>query len=159
MLQVRIFYLNPKTLIQDHQSYFKQFLQILSFATTRDEIDEKFNEYHEAKIELRNHQVRWSFNIIYVNFTKTSIFSQIAENKRLRVVEEAEKARKREERCQKKEDDKTPDNADDKKQKEDDMVKLTDRQREALVAQKEKEDRERQKKEDMKRAEAVEVKA
>lgn len=75
MLQVRIFYLNPKTLIQDHQSYFKQFLQILSFATTRDEIDEKFNEYHEAKIELRNHQVRWSFNIIYVNFTKTSIFS------------------------------------------------------------------------------------
>ena len=40
-------------------------LQILSFTTPRDEIDEKFNEYHEAKSELRNHVVcKLSINTI-----------------------------------------------------------------------------------------------
>ena len=58
--------------------------QILSFATVRDEIDEKFNELREAKEELRQHQ--------------------IGENKRQRLVEEAVKAKKREEFMQKKEE-------------------------------------------------------
>merc|ERR1712141_620483 len=49
--------------------------QILSFATVRDEIDEKFNELREAKEELRQHQ--------------------IGENKRQRLVEEAVKAKQR----------------------------------------------------------------
>ena len=34
-------------------------LQILSFTTPRDEVDEKFNELQEAKSDLRNHQVRY----------------------------------------------------------------------------------------------------
>ncbi len=32
--------------------------QILTFATIRDEIDERFNDLIEAKSELRTHQVR-----------------------------------------------------------------------------------------------------
>ena len=34
-------------------------LQILSFTTPRDEVDEKFNELQEAKSDLRNHQVSY----------------------------------------------------------------------------------------------------
>jgi hypothetical protein len=40
-------------------------LQILSFTTPRDEIDEKFNELQEAKSELRNHQVNSKFFFIF----------------------------------------------------------------------------------------------
>merc|ERR1711894_842635 len=58
--------------------------QILSFATVRDEIDEKFNEKRKAKEEIRQHQ--------------------IGKNKRQRLVEEAVKAKKREEFMQKKEE-------------------------------------------------------
>ena len=60
-------------------------LQIMSYATVRDEIDEKFNELFEAKSELRNHQ--------------------ISENKRQKQFEEAEKAKRREEKIQKKEEE------------------------------------------------------
>merc|ERR1712083_440788 len=59
--------------------------QILSYATVRDEIDEKFNDMIEAKADLRVHLIE--------------------ENKRQRQVDEAEKAKRREERLQKKEDE------------------------------------------------------
>jgi hypothetical protein len=44
-----------------------------------------------------------------------------------------------------------------KKQKDEDLAKLTDRQREAIMAQKEKEEKDRQKKEDQKKSEAAAV--
>jgi hypothetical protein len=87
-------------------------------------------------------------------------FFQIAENKRVRLAEEAEKVRKREEKNQKKEDDlKVAENPTDenKKPKEDELIKMTDRQREALTAQKEKEEKDRQRKEDLKKSEAQAV--
>lgn len=132
--------------------------QILSYANVRDEIDEKFNELTEAKTELRAHQ--------------------IGENKRQRLIEEAVRAKKREERLQKKEDG-NPKKANDKEDKEEKEkesekemkekekkkeetvngltdVHLTERQREAIQAQKDKEEKERQRKEDIKRSEALE---
>ncbi len=115
--------------------------QILSYATIRDEIDEKFNELQEAKYELRAHQIN--------------------ENKRQRQLDEAERAKKREERMQKKEEEiKEKEN---KKEAaaaaaaappDSEEPNLTDRQKEAIQAQKEKEEREKQKKEEIKKSEA-----
>merc|ERR1712024_32379 len=59
--------------------------QILSYATVRDEIDERFNDLLEAKADLRGHITE--------------------ENKRQRQVEEAERLKRKEERIQKKEED------------------------------------------------------
>ena len=79
------------------------------------------------------------------------------------MAQEAEKARKKEETSQKKEDDlKVAENAststeDQKKTKDDELAKMTDRQREAIMAQKEKEEKDRQKKEDSKKLEAQAV--
>ena len=121
--------------------------QVLSYASVRDEIDEKFMELSDAKYELRTHQ--------------------IAENKRIKQLEEAEKAKRREERIAKKEgelkkdENKTEEAKDEVKKeptkKEDDeadVAHLTERQREAIRAQKEKENKEKQKQEDIKRSEA-----
>merc|ERR1712060_997333 len=73
--------------------------QILSFATVRDEIDEKFNELREAKEELRQHQ--------------------IGENKRQRLVEEAVKAKKKEEKLKAQEkENQAKQNKDDKSKNE-----------------------------------------
>ena len=89
----------------------------------------------------------------------SGLLFQMAENKRRREAEEAEKIRKREERekgMKKEEEPKPEENVDEaaKKQKDEDVAKLTDRQREALTAQKEKEEKDRQKKEDLKKSEA-----
>ena len=141
--------------------------QILSFATVRDEIDEKFNELREAKEELRQHQ--------------------IGENKRQRLVEEAVKAKKREEFMQKKEEKlkaqekeiQQKQNKDESKVKENDKlvngdandpkeikkkdsepppeVFMTERQRLAIQTQKEKEEKELQKKEDILKSQAYET--
>ena len=139
--------------------------QILSFATVRDEIDEKFNELREAKEELRQHQ--------------------IGENKRQRLVEEAVKAKKREEFMQKKEEKlkaqekETQQSKDENKAKENEkMVNgdgndpkdtkkkdsetppeayMTERQRLAIQTQKEKEEKELQKKEDILKSQAYET--
>ena len=142
--------------------------QILSFATIRDEIDEKFNELREAKEELRQHQ--------------------ISENKRQRLVEEAVKAKRREEFMQKKEEklkaqekenqlkqqkdegkgkeneEKVPngDASDAKEIKKKDSepppeVYMTERQRLAIQSQKEKEEKELQKKEDILKSQAYET--
>ena len=120
--------------------------QVLSYASVRDDIDEKFMELSDAKYELRSHQ--------------------IAENKRIKQLEEAEKAKRREERIAKKEGElKTDENkmeeAKDevkkepkKEEPEADDAHLTERQREAIRAQKEKENKEKQKQEDIKRSEA-----
>merc|ERR1712223_2254244 len=100
----------------------------------------------------------------------------IEENKRQRQVDEAEKAKRKEERLQKKEDEikaqennqktATSDNADgvenSEKKVEADTIAvqippellLTDRQREGIQAQKDKEDREKLKKEEIKKSEA-----
>lgn len=45
-------------------------LQVLSFTTPRDEIDEKFNELQEAKSELRNHQVRFCSSVVFFSEVK-----------------------------------------------------------------------------------------
>ena len=128
--------------------------QVLTFANVRDDIDEKFNDLVEAKAELRNHQ--------------------IAENKRRRDVEETEKAKRREERIQKKEGelkekenksgkdggDATTANGEVKKpdsKKAPPEVHMTERQREAIQSQKEKEERDRNRKEEIKRGEAYMV--
>merc|ERR1712203_501094 len=57
--------------------------QILSYATVRDEIDEKFNDMLEAKADLRQHTIH--------------------ENKRQRQVDEAERLERKKEREEKKE--------------------------------------------------------
>ena len=138
--------------------------QILSFATVRDEIDEKFNELREAKEELRQHQ--------------------IGENKRQRLVEEAVKAKKREEFMQKKEEKlKAQEKENQAKQNKDDKSKteklvngdatdskeakkesetppevyMTERQRLAIQTQKEKEEKELQKKEEILKSQAHET--
>ena len=141
--------------------------QILSFATVRDEIDEKFNELREAKEELRQHQ--------------------IGENKRQRLVEEAVKAKKREEFMQKKEEKlkaqekeiQQKQSKDENKAKENDKLVngdatdpkdtkkkdsetppeayMTERQRLAIQTQKEKEEKELQKKEDILKSQAYET--
>ena len=141
--------------------------QILSFATVRDEIDEKFNELKEAKEEMRQHQ--------------------IGENKRQRLVEEAVKAKKREEFMQKKEEklkaqekenqqkqskvdpkgketeklvngDATDSKDSNKKDSEPPPEAfMTERQRLAIQAQKEKEEKELQKKEDILKSQAYET--
>merc|ERR1712083_511105 len=112
--------------------------QIMGYATVRDEIDEKFNDMVEAKADLRAHFIE--------------------ENKRQRQVDEAEKAKRKEERLQKKEDEikaqennqktTTSDNVDggensEKKVEADTNavqippeLLLTDRQREGIQAQK-----------------------
>ena len=106
-------------------------LQIMSYATVRDEIDEKFNELTEAKSELRNHQ--------------------IGENKRKKEFEEAEKAKKKEEKIQKKEEElKEKENPSSEPQKA--SEKQTDRQKEAVLAQKEKEEKDRLRKEEIQRS-------
>lgn len=79
------------------------------------------------------------------------------ENKRIRVLDEAKKAQKREEFNQKKDEEKTQDSVGEKRLMDEDIVKLTDRQREAFVAQKEKEERNKQRKEEMRRADAAQV--
>ena len=142
--------------------------QILSFATVRDEIDEKFNDLREAKEELRQHQ--------------------IGENKRQRLVEEAVKAKRREEFMQKKEEKlkaqekenqqkqqkeegKEKESAEnlpngdvndskDAKKKESEIppeVHMTERQRLAIQSQKEKEEKELQKKEEILKSQAYET--
>ena len=141
--------------------------QILSFATVRDEIDEKFNELREAKEELRQHQ--------------------IGENKRQRLVEEAVKAKKREEFMQKKEEKlKAQEKESQQKQNKEDIkgkeneklvngeaneskdlkkkdsehppeVFMTERQRLAIQTQKDKEEKELQKKEDILKSQAYET--
>merc|ERR1712226_1090273 len=138
--------------------------QIHSFATVRDEIDEKFNELREAKEELRQHQ--------------------ISENKRQRLVEEAVKAKKREEFMQKKEEKlKAQEKENQQKQNKDDKSKneklvngdstdakdskkesetppevyMTERQRLAIQTQKEKEEKELQKKEEILKSQAHET--
>ena len=104
-------------------------LQIMSYATVRDEIDEKFNELTEAKSELRNHQ--------------------IGENKRQKQFEEAEKAKRKEEKIQKKEEElKEKEATEPQKASE----KQTDRQKEAVLAQKEKEEKDRLRKEEIQRS-------
>ena len=133
--------------------------QILSFATVRDEIDEKYNDVTEAKAELRNHQ--------------------IAENKRKRAIEEAEKEKRKEERMQIAENKKTQEkkdgdskeggeeNSEDKEAAKKESNKkqppaplpveahLTERQRLAIQSQKEKEERDRQREEDAKKEKAA----
>ena len=100
--------------------------QILSYATVRDEIDERFNDLLEAKADLRGHITE--------------------ENKRQRQVEEAERLKRKEERIQKKEEDdkkqnknQNPEDAaegeptEEKKKKEEEIpaeALMTDRQRE-----------------------------
>merc|ERR1712226_1224597 len=138
--------------------------QILSFATVRDEIDEKFNELKEAKEEMRQHQ--------------------IGKNKRQRLVEEAVKAKKREEFMQKKEEKlKAQEKENQQKQNKDDKSKneklvngdstdakdskkesetppevyMTERQRLAIQTQKEKEEKELQKKEEILKSQAHET--
>merc|ERR1719410_2417738 len=64
--------------------------QILSYATIRDEIDERFNDLLEAKADLRGHIIE--------------------ENKRQRGVEEAERNKRKEERMKKIEENKKQDN-------------------------------------------------
>lgn len=115
--------------------------QILTYATVRDEIDEKLNEYHEAKSELREHK--------------------IAENKRQKILEESEKQRKKEEKGKKKETDlKAQENVVPNGKEEhppvENNIPLTERQRLALQTQKEKEEKERIRKEEIKRSEAWE---
>ncbi|XP_059088369.1 bromodomain adjacent to zinc finger domain protein 1A-like [Tigriopus californicus] len=115
--------------------------QILTYATVRDEIDEKLNEYHEAKSELREHK--------------------IAENKRQRILEESEKQRKKEEKGKKKDtDSKAQENALPNGKEEhpptENNIPLTERQRLALQTQKEKEEKDRIRKEEIKRSEAWE---
>lgn len=138
--------------------------QILSYATVRDDIEDRFVELTEAKSELRTHM--------------------IAVNKRLREKEEAEKAQRREERMQKKEEElkvaennvgggkkedkdsqetteKKEDDDDDKDKKRRkrevaDAAHLTERQRLAIQAQKEKEEKEKQRKEEIKQSAAYE---
>ena len=51
-------------------------LQILSFTTPRDEIDEKFNELQEAKSELRNHQVNSQLFFIFKSPTIFILFTK-----------------------------------------------------------------------------------
>ena len=132
--------------------------QILSFASIRDDIEERFIELTEAKSDLRAHQ--------------------IAENRRLRDEDEARRAKKREERLQKKEEDvaKKDDQEPEKKEKEGNNeaeeakeekkkkkpkeepfpeAHLTERQRLAIQSQKEKEEKERQRKEEIKKSEAL----
>jgi bromodomain adjacent to zinc finger domain protein 1A len=116
--------------------------QILSFASVRDTIDERFGEYVEAKAELREHK--------------------IAENKRIKAQDVAEKQKRRDMRMQKKEDDLK---AQEKKTEEDKQSKeatssdahLTERQKLALQSQKEKEEKKKQKEEEMRREEAAET--
>ena len=125
--------------------------QILSFATVRDEVDEKYNEYFEAKSELREHK--------------------ISENKRKRELEESEKQKRREEKGKKKEEELKKDetgNEDENKDKDkeeekkkptkkfDEPPALTERQRLAIQSQKDKEEQDRQRKEEIKRSEAWE---
>ena len=117
--------------------------QILSFATVRDEVDEKYNDFYEAKSELRNHR--------------------IAENKRKRDIEEAEKEKRKEERAQKKEGEiKSQEGAEKdgeaQKKKESENLPieahLTERQRLAILSKKEEKEREKQKEEEKKRDQA-----
>lgn len=116
--------------------------QILTFATARDVIDERFHELAEAKLELRN--------------------QQIAENKRIRGIEEAEKQKRKEEEKKRKEEkmQKKEDNLKEQEKGNDpfggDGANLTERQRLAIQSQKEKEEREKQKREELKRVEALE---
>ncbi len=118
--------------------------QILSFASVRDVIDERFVELGEARLELRGHQ--------------------IAENKRQKALEEAEKQKRKEMRMQKKEgelkvqENKKDDGGKAASKKEDILpdAHLTERQRLAIQAQKEKEEKKRQKEEDLKREEVHE---
>ena len=113
--------------------------QILSYATVRDEVDERFNDLVEAKYELRTHQIN--------------------ENKRIRQNDELRRQKLKEERIQMKEDAlKEKENKKEKIEeniaKDEALAHLTDRQREAIQAQKEKEERDTQRKEDIKRSEA-----
>merc|ERR1711890_205199 len=59
--------------------------QILSYATVRDEVDERFNDLLEAKADLRAHITE--------------------ENKRQRQVEEAERIKRKEERLRRREEE------------------------------------------------------
>ncbi len=136
--------------------------QILSFASVRDVIDDRFMELTEAKMELRSHQ--------------------IAENKRQKAVEEAEKQKRKEMRLQKKEEElkaqenkkqeedkgeeKGASKPEEKPKKEEKPVKkddilpdahLTERQRLAIQSQKEKEEKRKLKEEELKREEAYET--
>ena len=133
-------------------------LQVLSFATVRDDIEERYNEYVEAKAELRRHQ--------------------ISENKKIREKEEKEREKRKQERMQKKETElknqeagkssgdaaaaaeaEEAKAAEEKKKKEEALppeAHLTERQRLAIQAAKEKEEREKQKKAEMERYGAVE---
>ncbi len=115
--------------------------QILSFASIRDVIDDRFAEMGEAKVELRAHQ--------------------IAENKRQKAVEEEEKKKRKEMRLQKKEDDlkaQEEKKEESKPPKKEDLLPdahLTERQRLAIQSQKEKEEQKKQRDEEIKRDRAM----
>merc|ERR1712062_113005 len=126
--------------------------QMLSYAAVRDEVDDRFIELSDAKYELRQHR--------------------IDENKRIKQMEEAEKLKRKEERMAQKEAElKEKESLNNQKEEElkdkenqskdttgkkiepaatkkvdpvETTVHLTDRQREAIQSQKEKEGKEKQ---------------
>jgi bromodomain adjacent to zinc finger domain protein 1A len=131
-------------------------LQILSFATVRDDIEERYLDYTEAKSELRRHMIN--------------------ENKKVKEKEEIEKEKRKAERAQKKEGDlkkdenkpaataeeqeKEKEEKEEKEKKEKEKSKkedhvpevhLTERQRLAIVSAKDKEEKEKQRKEEIER--------
>ena len=115
--------------------------QILSFATVRDEIDEKFAELQEAKTNLRNHQLE--------------------ESRRQKQLAEAVKQKRREELIQKKEEElkaqEQPKAASNPSPAVDNFAAeahLTERQRLAIQSKKEQEEKEKQKKEDLLKSQA-----